>query len=126
MVPLEQPSAGTPLCDGATGFTCPRCGGGIWEQPGEQLAFRCRLGHGFSAGEMLVQHANVRENRLWSAYRGLEEHVALRRRLAGRARDHGHSLAAQKLELEARQTEERATVLLKLLDEPARLASLSA
>jgi predicted NBD/HSP70 family sugar kinase len=75
------------MVDGArgrlTGFTCPECGGAVWEQTSaETVVFECRIGHRYAADAMLVEHAAAREATLWAALRLTAEHAALRRRLA--------------------------------------------
>ncbi len=59
-------------------FTCPECGGTVWEIGGEKfLQFRCRTGHEFSENSFHdIQRENV-ENALWNALRMLEENAAL-------------------------------------------------
>jgi two-component system, chemotaxis family, protein-glutamate methylesterase/glutaminase len=86
----------------ATGITCPTCGGAIWDDQGEEtLAFHCRIGHRFSLGAMLADHAAQHRETLGTAMRYTAEAAALKRLIAGWARTHGHSLAAERLDEEA-------------------------
>jgi len=86
----------------ATGITCPRCGGAIWDDHGEKtLAFHCRIGHRFSPGAMLAEHATKHHETLDSAIRYTAEAAALKRLFGAWARTRGHSLAAARLAEEA-------------------------
>ena len=79
-----------------SGFTCPRCGGGIWEIPGEALSFQCRIGHKLSLAAMLAEAA------------------ALNRRIAGYAQERGHTLSAERLHHEANALEQRSGQLMRM------------
>ena len=100
----------------ASGFTCPECHGGLWEIADEGLPrYRCRVGHGFSAESLLAtQHADV-ETVLWTAYRALEERVALLVRLADRAHERQAEISAQHFRVEAAVVRRQAEVLRGLL-----------
>ena len=76
-----------------SGFTCPECGGTLYERRGEKLDhFRCRTGHAYSPESLLAQQAEALEATLWAALRSLEENAALTRRMEKRSRDHGRFL----------------------------------
>jgi two-component system, chemotaxis family, protein-glutamate methylesterase/glutaminase len=99
----------------ATGFTCPQCGGALWEQPSaDALVFRCRIGHELSLGRMLAEHGLRRRARLSAAGRQLAETAELNRRVAEWARDRGHAAAAERLAEEARALDEQAEAVLGL------------
>jgi two-component system, chemotaxis family, protein-glutamate methylesterase/glutaminase len=101
--------------DGApSGFTCPRCGGTIWEMPGESLAFQCRIGHKLSLGGMLAEHGASRRGKLVEAGRLLAEAAALNRRVAQYAAERGHKLAAERLQDEAAALDERSGEVMQL------------
>jgi two-component system, chemotaxis family, protein-glutamate methylesterase/glutaminase len=64
------------------GFTCPDCGGALWESgalPGGH--FRCRTGHAYSPESLLAKQAESLDAKLWAALRALEEGAALARRM---------------------------------------------
>lgn len=66
-----------------TPFTCPECGGTLWEaEETGQLRFRCHVGHAFSPESLLQGNSAEVEGALWTALRVLEEHAALLDRLA--------------------------------------------
>jgi two-component system chemotaxis response regulator CheB len=61
-----------------SGFTCPECGGRIWEMDDEGvLRFRCRVGHAYSAETFIGAHGEALEGALWAALNALEENAAL-------------------------------------------------
>jgi two-component system chemotaxis response regulator CheB len=71
-------------------FTCPDCGGALWEvKQGKLLRYRCHVGHGFSSESLVVAQDTKLEDTLWSALRAIEELIALRRRIVDpRSRAH--------------------------------------
>ncbi|WP_036484120.1 chemotaxis protein CheB [Myxosarcina sp. GI1] len=67
-------------------FTCPDCGGVLWEKKGERLLhFRCRTGHAYSEKSLKARESEKLEEALWAAYRSLLENVSLYKRMASRA-----------------------------------------
>ncbi|MBD2256508.1 chemotaxis protein CheB [Pseudanabaena sp. FACHB-2040] len=74
--------------DSASPFTCPECGGVLWElRDRNLLRFRCHVGHVYSPDSMLSEQANDLERALWSGVRALEERAALARRMANHAHE---------------------------------------
>ncbi|MBW4632393.1 MAG: chemotaxis protein CheB [Iphinoe sp. HA4291-MV1] len=97
-------------------FGCPDCGGTLWElSDGGLLRFRCRTGHAYSAETLLAKQSDALEDALWVALRALEEKASLSRRMATRMRDRNQSLAAQRLEQEVQDTQERAAIIRDVL-----------
>jgi two-component system, chemotaxis family, protein-glutamate methylesterase/glutaminase len=71
-------------------FTCPECGGVLWEMQQENaLVYRCQIGHQFSEESLGVSQANSVETALWAAVRLLDERIALSARMANRAKEQG-------------------------------------
>ena len=97
-----------------SGFTCPRCGGSMWETGGEPLGFQCRIGHKLSLGAMLAEHGACRRAKLVEAGRLLAEAAALNRRIAGYAQERGHTLSAERLHHEANALEQRSGQLMRM------------
>ena len=58
-----------------TQYTCPECGGGLWEltQPGTLKRYRCHSGHAFNQDSLLHSMNDSLEETLWVALRNLEE-----------------------------------------------------
>ena len=101
--------------DGApSGFTCPRCGGSMWEGAGEALAFQCRIGHKLTLGGMLAEHGASRRAKLIEAGSLLAEAAALNRRIASYAGRRGHALAAARLDNEATILEQQSIQVMRL------------
>jgi two-component system, chemotaxis family, protein-glutamate methylesterase/glutaminase len=78
-----------------TGFTCPDCGGPLYHSPEDRTeSFDCLVGHKWSPQTLLEEQSTAVERALWLAIRSLDERARLTERLAGKARDQGHTLAA--------------------------------
>jgi hypothetical protein len=115
----ETTAAGEPN-EPTSGFTCPRCGGVLWELAApDELAFKCRIGHTLSLAAMLAEHGAQRRQAVAAARRHLAEAAALNRRVARWARERGHGRAATQLEDEAIALDSASTSL-----DPVETASL--
>jgi two-component system, chemotaxis family, protein-glutamate methylesterase/glutaminase len=111
----DHPQDGRP-----SGFTCPECGGVLWETvEGGVPRFRCRTGHGFSVDSLLAQQSDSVEAGLWAALRALEERAAMTRRMASRFRSRGSRTSAQRFERQADAAVEQALVIRKALEQIA-------
>jgi two-component system chemotaxis response regulator CheB len=105
-----EPSNGTTL------YTCPNCGGVLWELEEEgMLRYRCHVGHVFSEESFQNAQDDALELALWTAFRALEESASMARRMANHARDNGHALSAAKFEDRAHLHAARAAVLSDIL-----------
>ena len=99
-----------------TGFTCPECGGALFESPGRGPDhFRCRTGHAYSPQSLLSKQTETLEGTLWASMRALEESAALARRLEHRARRAGNGLGSSRYEERARRAESHAEQLRRIL-----------
>jgi two-component system chemotaxis response regulator CheB len=97
-------------------YSCPECGGVLWElRDGELLRFRCRVGHAYSTETLTTEQALTVEHSLWTALRALEEQSAIRRRLADRARRRQHDTSADLLDSRVRELDEHAQRVRDLL-----------
>jgi len=69
-----------------SGLTCPDCGGALWEIAEDNLhRHRCHVGHQFSTEALEASQHDAVESALWTAVRVLEEHAAMKQRMAERA-----------------------------------------
>ena len=107
-------------------FTCPDCGGSLWESPDEtDTKFRCRVGHAWTAAALLEQQADTLEQALWTALRALAERADLARRMRDQAEDHHRPHAVRILDLQLKELEEKADVVREVLRQPDGLLSRS-
>jgi two-component system chemotaxis response regulator CheB len=90
-------------------FTCPECGGTLWEQQqGALLRFRCRVGHAYSTESLVAEQRQALEGALWGAVVALEERADLAARICHRMGDLGRSNGADRFEREAVDARRRA------------------
>jgi two-component system, chemotaxis family, protein-glutamate methylesterase/glutaminase len=100
-LPVDERQAGVPSV-----FTCPDCGGTLWELDDEAvLRFRCRTGHAYSGQSMLSAHERHLESALWASLRALEERRDLLVRLIGRCKKSGDLATCRRLERQASEVE---------------------
>lgn len=100
-----------------TMFTCPDCGGTLWQTAaGPIVGFRCHVGHAWSM-ESLLGHKSVElEASLWSSIRLLEEHATLARQAADKIRASGSSSDdATWIDDQAEADDQRADTIRALL-----------
>jgi two-component system chemotaxis response regulator CheB len=108
---------GDPPHNEASGYSCPDCGGSLWEaEDGDLVRYRCRTGHEFSAESLLAGQAQALDRALWAAFRALEERADVCRRLARRARRNGsQNGVARRFETQAAEAEEQAAAVRRAL-----------
>jgi two-component system chemotaxis response regulator CheB len=99
-------------------FTCPDCGGVLWQGgEGPVLRFRCHVGHAFAPEVLLGQKSEELETALWSSLRLLKEKATLTLQLANRTRTTGNGkAAAERIADQAKLDERHAQVIQELLD----------
>ena len=100
-------------------FTCPDCGGVIWElQDGDALRYRCHLGHAYSAASFGHAMSEEVTRAMETALRTLEERGRMLRRLAEQAKRQGQHHAArlwsERMKTFAQQAETIREALLRL------------
>jgi len=112
-----------------SGFTCPECGGALFEREQADVAhFRCRTGHAYSPESLLAKQSESLEATLWAALRALEENAALARRMERwmlqRERErHRPAGAEARYTQRAQEAERHADVLRRVLfEEPEKAA----
>jgi two-component system chemotaxis response regulator CheB len=97
-------------------FTCPDCGGVLWElNDGSLLRYRCHVGHAYTAEGLRAEQAQTLEGALWTAVRALEESAALARRLAHRAQAGNRPRSAEQFAARADEDEQRADLVRQAL-----------
>jgi two-component system chemotaxis response regulator CheB len=99
-----------------SGYACPACHGVLWEvHEGEIVRFRCRVGHAYAAESLLAEQSESLDAAMWTAFRALKESASLARRMSERARSRGHNLAADRFSGQARDAEERDSIIRSVL-----------
>jgi two-component system, chemotaxis family, protein-glutamate methylesterase/glutaminase len=95
-----------------TRFTCPDCGGVLFEQKEHGLTrFRCSVGHVYSLEALADEQSRHIEGALWPAVRVLEDRRELLGRMARRAGRDGDHRSAQSFVDEAAALDRRAAVI---------------
>jgi two-component system chemotaxis response regulator CheB len=88
-------------------FTCPECGGTLWEEEqGDFVRFHCRVGHAYGPESLDAAQLESLEQSLWAAMVAMEERGDLCSKLASRFR-------ARRLERPARHYDEQASDALR-------------
>jgi two-component system chemotaxis response regulator CheB len=92
-----------------TRFTCPDCGGVLFEQEeGGLTRYRCSIGHAFSIESLADGQAHELEGALWTAVRALEDRSELLRQLATRVERTGNRRSADTFHTQADDALRRA------------------
>jgi len=76
-----------------SGMSCPDCSGQLWEMhAGDQVRYRCRVGHEWTGMALIDGQERALENALWAAARIVSERIQLTRKMLERAsaRSHHH------------------------------------
>jgi two-component system, chemotaxis family, protein-glutamate methylesterase/glutaminase len=109
-----------------TRFTCPDCGGVLFERhEGALERFECSVGHVFSIESLSSAQAEALESAPWAAVRSLEDRAALLKRLAGRARGNRHPKSAAAFERQATEALERARTIRDAIERSANDAAIA-
>ncbi|MBA3965658.1 MAG: chemotaxis protein CheB, partial [Nitrospirales bacterium] len=88
----------------AVGLSCPECEGTLWEHTeGSLTRYRCHFGHGYTEHSLLAGKSNTLDQALWTAFRLMEERVALLRKFIARGEQSGlrHMMNVYQKELAA-------------------------
>jgi two-component system chemotaxis response regulator CheB len=97
-------------------FSCPECGGTLWQVNEEQLVgFRCHVGHIYQAETLLSEQDYALEAALWTAVRTFKERNWLSRQLAQRERNRGDEKAARRYDEQAGLAERYGEVIQRLI-----------
>jgi len=80
-------------------FTCPDCGGGLWEiEEGKLPRYRCHIGHAFTEKELQLRQSETLETTLWVALRMMEERRQLLLKMADEEKSKGWKRSADNKE----------------------------
>jgi two-component system chemotaxis response regulator CheB len=96
-------------------FSCPACGGVLWEVEDGVHRFRCRVGHAYSAEGVLDEESEEIDKALWAAFRALHERADLSTRSARRSRRNGSGKVAERLDATAREALDQAELIRRIL-----------
>ena len=102
-----------------TVFTCPECGGAMWQVDEKALTrFRCHTGHVYYGEGLLEEQSEILEAALWTAVRAFREKAILAEQLALTERGRGRAQAATRFEEESTVARRHAAVIQRLLMGP--------
>jgi two-component system chemotaxis response regulator CheB len=100
----------------ATDFTCPECAGALREIEDEPIRrFRCRVGHAFSAEDLVATKDQQVEDALWIALQTLQERAQMLEMMVEEDRRRGWTRNAAGYEERARETRAAADRLRALV-----------
>lgn len=109
-----------------TRFTCPECGGVLFEVSGAgALSLQCPVGHVYSPDSLAAEQGHELERALWTATRALDDRVALLERMATRARGRQLPRAAAAFARQAEDAREHAVVIRRSLERFTETSSWS-
>jgi two-component system chemotaxis response regulator CheB len=103
-------------------FTCPECGGALWQvNDAMPLRFRCHVGHSYEGELLLAEKTEALEAAMWTAVRTFREKSVLARQVANRERQAGQKARADRFDERAEQADHYGSLLEGLLlNEPDR------
>ena len=85
-------------------YTCPECGGSLWQVDETGLVrFRCHVGHAYNGEALLTEQTEALEAALWTSVRTFKEKAVLARQLAATAREKGNEEAAARFDEQSDQ-----------------------
>jgi two-component system chemotaxis response regulator CheB len=97
-------------------FTCPECGGSLWETSEHGvLRYRCHVGHAYTGEALVDSQTEVLEQAMWTALRSLEEAAFLRKRMSQHARERGLHVIADRYDEQWDDYRSRAAIVRKAL-----------
>jgi two-component system, chemotaxis family, protein-glutamate methylesterase/glutaminase len=101
-----------------TPLTCPECGGTLWHHDDYGAPrYRCRVGHAFSADNLMLGNQAAIEAALWAAIVALDERADLARRVVKRLESSGGTSQVARYRQDIAAAEQRAEVLRGLVGE---------
>jgi two-component system chemotaxis response regulator CheB len=95
-------------------FTCPECGGSLWQVDETGLVrFRCHVGHAYNGEILLAEQTETLEAALWTAVRIFREKSSLGQQLAVVERNKGNDQAADRFEEQATQAYQYGDLIVR-------------
>lgn len=95
-------------------YTCPECGGSLWQVDEPRLVqFRCHTGHAYNGETLLTEQTEALEAALWTAVRTFREKSVLGRQMADAERRRGDAAAAGRFEEQAEQAARYAALIVE-------------
>lgn len=95
-------------------FTCPECGGSLWQvDEAGLIRFRCHVGHAYNGEGLLAGQSEALEAALWTSVRTFKERAVLATQLAAQQRVRGNAAAAGRFDEQAEQSAEYADLILR-------------
>jgi len=108
--------------DVGTRFTCPDCGGVLFEVKEAGVArLQCSVGHAYSPESLAAEQGRELERALWTAARALDDRAVLLERMASHARVGGHPRSGEAFERQAAAAREQATVIRRSMHQFAEV-----
>ena len=115
------PIAADSLDGSPSAYTCPECGGALWElQDGGSFRFRCHTGHGFTPESLLDGQGQELEHALWSAVRVLKERAGIHQQMATRMQSSGLAELAHKYHERAEEERSKSLLIEGILSQTKR------
>jgi two-component system chemotaxis response regulator CheB len=97
-------------------FTCPECGGSLWQVDDISLVrFRCHVGHAYGGEVLLSEQTEALEAALWTAVRTFKEKSVLASQLAHHELAAGNVAAAARFEEQAGQAAQFGGLIQQML-----------
>lgn len=110
-----------------TVYTCPECGGSMWQiNENGLIQFNCHVGHAYGAEILLGQMSDDLEAALWRCVRLLVEKATLTRQFAERLRATGQEDRAERLADQAQLDDRHGQLIRDLLLEGTSSAASQA
>ena len=94
-------------------FSCPECGGPLWQSGPDALGFRCLVGHAYHLNSLAHAHDAELESTLWAAIRLFEQRANIAQMMSEQTRGRGltrrgemHAIRAKESRLHAMRMRE--------------------
>ena len=103
-------------------FTCPDCGGTLWEmEEGAVVHYQCRVGHAFSPSNLIAAQVDEVESLLWASLRAMEERESIWRMILNRSGERGAIAVQTRIEAKIETNRRHAELLRQILldEEPS-------